>query len=403
MPPLSSKEYNALRADIKANGVLVAIEFDEHGNVLDGHHRLKACQELGIIDYPRIVRAGLNEEEKLAHAQAVNIMRRQLSQKQRRFFIGEQLKKTPEYSNLSIARMLGVTDKTVNTVRREMEKNSEIPKIDKRKSADGTSRGRPVSVYNPNEKVKRILTQPQVVERMQKEDWSNPAYTRTKINKETKAIRKNVATPLTKADCKLLCADIRGGLPEIPDESVDVIITDPPYALKYIPLYRHLSRLAARVLKPGGSLLCMGGGAHFPEVVVALNDSTLRYHWTLCYTTTRTAAPLHWLRVSSYIKPIFWLTKGRYNGDLVSDLIHAPPMKDDKDYHEWGQSAEAFTQLVERFTDPGQVILDPFVGGGTTAVAAINTSRRFIGADIDPQCIEVTRQRVNTLFTIKER
>ena len=52
MPNLSAEEYAELKADIQLRGVMVPIEFDEKGNVLDGHHRLQICGELGITDYP---------------------------------------------------------------------------------------------------------------------------------------------------------------------------------------------------------------------------------------------------------------------------------------------------------------------------------------------------------------
>ena len=43
MPPLSPEEYAALKADIATRGVLFPVEYDEDGNILDGHHRVKAC------------------------------------------------------------------------------------------------------------------------------------------------------------------------------------------------------------------------------------------------------------------------------------------------------------------------------------------------------------------------
>ena len=50
MPDLTADEYAELKADIKTRGVMVPIEFDEQGNPLDGHHRLRICEELGITD-----------------------------------------------------------------------------------------------------------------------------------------------------------------------------------------------------------------------------------------------------------------------------------------------------------------------------------------------------------------
>ncbi len=50
--------------------------------------------------------------------------------------------------------------------------------------------------------------------------------------------------------------------------------------------------------------------------------------------------------------------------------------------------------IVERHTRPGQVVCDPFLGGGATAVASQRCGRPFIGGDIDPHWVEVTRARL---------
>ncbi len=62
MPDLSPEEYDELKKDIAERGVMVPVELDEHHNILDGHHRVRICQELGIKDYPKIIRAGMTEE-----------------------------------------------------------------------------------------------------------------------------------------------------------------------------------------------------------------------------------------------------------------------------------------------------------------------------------------------------
>ncbi len=83
MPALEPDEYQALKHDIEAHGVLVAIEYDDVGNILDGHHRVRACTELDITDWPRVVRSGMTDDEKRAHAIRLNLNRRQLSRKLR--------------------------------------------------------------------------------------------------------------------------------------------------------------------------------------------------------------------------------------------------------------------------------------------------------------------------------
>lgn len=127
MPDLSAEEFEQLKSDIAARGVMVPVEYDEAGAVLDGHHRVRACKALGIENWPYIVRSGLSDAEKRAHARALNLARRHLSQEQRRELIREQLKDTPAKSDRQIAKALGVSDKTVGVQRAELEESAEIP------------------------------------------------------------------------------------------------------------------------------------------------------------------------------------------------------------------------------------------------------------------------------------
>jgi len=87
MPELSQEEYEALKADIAERGIVIPIELDEAGNILDGHHRIRAWQQLkeagkDLPDYPRVVRAGMTEEQKRNHIRALNIIRRHLTNEQ---------------------------------------------------------------------------------------------------------------------------------------------------------------------------------------------------------------------------------------------------------------------------------------------------------------------------------
>jgi len=142
MPDLSPDEFAQLKADIAERGVLVPVEYDEHGNVLDGHHRLKACAEMGITAWPRLVRIGWTEDQKRAHARALNLARRHLTQEQRRALIREQLKDTPTTSDRQIARALGVDHKTVSAQRDVLVDGGEIPHHDTVIGSDGVEQPR---------------------------------------------------------------------------------------------------------------------------------------------------------------------------------------------------------------------------------------------------------------------
>ncbi len=83
LPDLTRDEYATLKADIAKRGVLVPVEYDEAGAILDGHHRVRACRELGIADWPRVVRDGMTEQQKREHVIRLNLARRHLNESQR--------------------------------------------------------------------------------------------------------------------------------------------------------------------------------------------------------------------------------------------------------------------------------------------------------------------------------
>ena len=143
---LTPQEYEDLKASIAERGVLVPVEYDEDGNILDGHHRVKVCRELGITEWPTVVRVGLSEEEKKEHALTVNSARRHITPDELRMIrstLGkrDQIKKAllehPEQSNRQIAEGLGVDHKTVGHWRDKMESVGEIPHLNIQTGRDG--------------------------------------------------------------------------------------------------------------------------------------------------------------------------------------------------------------------------------------------------------------------------
>ena len=400
MPPLATEEYEELKNDIAQRGVMVPIEYDEEGNVLDGHHRLQICAELGITEYPKVIRAGMTEDEKRTHARKLNMARRQLNQEQRRELIREQLRETPEKSDRQMAGALNVSPTTVGTIRKQMEESGQLSKLDSSIGADGKERPRqverkPVSIFNPSRREEKAIRSPGVVERMAN-TGASAIITARQIHQEEKAERKSfvLSDELPDGVCALHRADIRDGLPMVMENSVDHIITDPPYPREYLPLYSDLSKLAARVLKPGGSLIVMCGQSYLPEVMSRLCEH-MTYHWSMVYLTPGGQSPqLFHKRVNTFWKPVLWYVKGEYTGDYVGDVLKSPPNDNDKRYHEWGQSTGGMCDIVERLTNPGDMILDPFLGGGTTGVAAVIKARRFIGADIEQVNIDNSWERI---------
>jgi len=195
---------------------------------------------------------------------------------------------------------------------------------------------------------------------------------------------------------KVICGDMAEVYKSLPE--VDCIITDPPYDAEGVPLFGTLAKVAAHLLKPGGSLLAEAGHHHLPAILAEMTKvEGLSYHWTLCYLQPGNRLAIHSRNVAVHWKPILWFVKGTYKGELRWDIVTSDHR--DKRYHEWGKSESGILELVEWFSEPGDLVLDPFCGGGTTGVACLSLGRRFIGVDIDADCVATTLARIGELVT----
>lgn len=195
---------------------------------------------------------------------------------------------------------------------------------------------------------------------------------------------------------RLIHGDITNAVNLIEPNSVDVIITDPPYPAEYVPLYEHLAILAAHALKDGGSLICMTGQSYLPDILNLMTPH-ISYHWTASYLTSGGQAVQLWQKnVNTFWKPVLWFVKGNYDGKWVGDVSKSN--NNDKRFHHWGQSESGMADLVKRFSNENDLILDPFLGGGTTGVVATSLNRRFIGIDTDEQAIATSAARLQEVI-----
>jgi len=144
MPPLTTDEYAALVEDIRANGVRVPIDVDQHGRILDGHHRDRACRDLGITPPTRIVQVA-DDAAARDHAYVTNTTRRHLDRAQRRQVITGSLLADPGLSDRQHARRCGASPSTVATIRAELVASGQVSNLDTRQGADGKMYPQPAS------------------------------------------------------------------------------------------------------------------------------------------------------------------------------------------------------------------------------------------------------------------
>ncbi len=121
MPDLSPDEMVALEADIAERGVVVPVVLDQHGRVLDGHHRRAIADRLGL-PCPSEVRQVADDEDARQTALALNLTRRHLSREQKRDLIAQECEARPGDSDRAIARRFGCSPSTVAAVRRPVSK-----------------------------------------------------------------------------------------------------------------------------------------------------------------------------------------------------------------------------------------------------------------------------------------
>jgi len=178
------------------------------------------------------------------------------------------------------------------------------------------------------------------------------------------------------------------------DDSVDLVLTDPPYGREYLPLWADLGRIAARVLRPGGFLVAYSGQMYLPEVMGMLG-AHLRYYW-LCALHMPGAGAKIWSRkLRQQAKPALVYSKGKPGKhEWWCDYLVSPNGHGDKKYHHWGQTIAPVKQLLVWYSYPGNLVLDPCIGSGTTAVACLQTGRNCIGYEIDPMVADVARARL---------
>lgn len=409
LPDLTAEEYQRLKESIKEHGVLVPVSICAHtGRILDGNHRVRACNEIGI-DYPRALVSLPDEPARRAYARSINLIRRTLTTQQRKAIICTHIKEFYTKSDRQLGIEMGIDHKTVGKYRKELTVGGEIPQVVANEGADGKLYTRkPVTVFAPNERQARALKKPGVAERMIEDGMTSAKNALARIHKEEKAERKDIhAHKITAQDIRLIHGDIRNGFPTILDCSINLCLTDAPYARMYTTadkngngdVYEPLSKLCERVLVDGGSLLCMTGLYYLPEVIASLGKH-LAYHWQIALQLQKSSSKTFDKYMAAHWKPILFYTKGKLQGgDWYEDVYQSPPYNPaDRENHPHGQSLEVFTTLAYRHSDSGQTILDVFNGGGTTALAAISQGRRYIGCDLERKHLETTQRRIHETF-----
>ena len=248
-------------------------------------------------------------------------------------------------------------------------------------------------------------------------------------------------------DCELYLGDCLERMKEIPDGSVDMVLTDPPYgttACKWdsiIPLAPMWEQLK-RVIKPNGSIV-MTASQPFTTVLIASNIAEFKYSWVWekskgCNFTHAKNMPIKfhedvcvfsqapighfsqlgekrmiynpqglvkvdkkWTRPRKYSTE-HGLTRDSHKLSRVIEFEGYPKStirfgnsdNRERGLHPTQKPVALMEYLIKTYTNEGETVLDFTMGSGTTGVAAVQMGRKFIGIEREPKYFDIACRRI---------
>jgi len=416
LPKLSEEDYQRLRADIAERGIMVPVEVDEDGNILDGHHRMAIAQELGI-KCPTVVRREMAEYDKRIHAVMLNLARRQLTDPQK-VLLGRRIE--PDIAERALARM-AIGGETAGRGRPAEKGKDKCPDpIEGKQTRDevaevvGLGSGR---TYERNKKVMDQAEQmakelPEVAEVLAAAERGEAEMRdlRKAIGRveRQQAEERQVADERTEIEPPIIAlASAIDWLGSLGKASADLLITDPPYATDVDDIEDFARRwvpLAMSAVKPTGrAYICTGA---YPEELraylsVLLEQTGFTVANVLAWHYPDTLGPTPKLDYKSTWQAIFHI-RGAEAGPLDSPLMVEQTTVQTFNMnsgitggrrHAWQKPDGLAERLIRHSTKPGDLVIDPFTGTGTFMMAAARLGRVAKGCDIDPEMLNIAKKR----------
>jgi len=217
-------------------------------------------------------------------------------------------------------------------------------------------------------------------------------------------------------DSQLYLGDCLDILQTLPDESVDCIISDPPYGINYRS--RSHSLALTRIANDGqeaygllDAALAIACKKLKPDrhVFIFTNFQAYEYMAPIVRKYFRQKGALVWIKnngtrgdlkgsFSRWHEDIIHACKGRaiLQGKRERDVLEFAKVPAHAMAHVTEKPVKLLEYLISKSTLEGEVVLDPFMGSGSTCVAAQNLGRRYIGIEMEPTWFAVAQARLAT-------
>jgi site-specific DNA-methyltransferase (adenine-specific) len=216
----------------------------------------------------------------------------------------------------------------------------------------------------------------------------------------------------------VVCGDALELMRELPDGCVDAVVTDPPYG---IPAGSVFWRNHGRSMEDwegaahnaevpdwlqgvsfAEDAVCLEFGRNHPEAVekmIARHRAAGLTPWHFVTLVKTSPAPTprpkfatgFEMGMVSYKGKRQWFGNGYVVDRWIGQGMAHPSVER---LHPTQKPLEPFRAWIAALAKPGGLVLDPFLGSGTAAVACVQTGRRFLGFDISPEYCEIARKRI---------
>lgn len=236
--------------------------------------------------------------------------------------------------------------------------------------------------------------------------------------------------PKTDKSVYLFQGDSISYLKSLSDDSVDLVVTDPPYrttsrgnsgtsggmlATKLnmsVRVFNHNDvdikewiPECFRILKEGSHFYCMTNHTNLIDMLNCATKSGFHFIKSLVWDKGNKIMGQYYMSQFEYIL-FFRKGKGvKINNCGTSDILSVPNKKmkneNGNNVHDTEKPVELMQILIENSSKEGQLVIDPFMGIGSTGIACVNSNRKFIGCELDPTYFEIAQQRINEARGVK--
>jgi hypothetical protein len=387
LPPLEPQEEALLEANILRDGMREP-GVTWHGMLLDGRRRREICQRHNL-PFQTVEIILPNEQAAKIWIIQNQFGRRNLAPYSRvelalelEPLLRKQAKENQAKGGGGGKAGCQKSDKVLSHVdtKRELAKLAGV-------SHDTIAKGKLVAEHAPEETKNRLRCNQLSLNRVACE-------IKARIQQEARAKQRLAAARDIKMNSRIHLGDFRQLRDKIPDGSLSLIFTDPPYDREASKMLPDLAEFAASKLAEGGSLVSYVGHIQLPDAMNAFCRH-LRYWWMFSASYAKGPYALMKPRgIRVKWKPLLWFVKG--TRDDSSNIIDDGFFNDgqEKALHDWQQSEAEATYWIDKLCPKDGVVCDPFLGSGTTAAAAEKLGRRWLGFEIDKAAAQVASARL---------